>query len=923
MSLVKIKHLTKYYTREEPVISNLNLEFPSTGLNIVVGKSGCGKTTLLNVIGSMDNDYIGTVKVNGRVLSKLSAKQLSKYKNFTIGYIFQKEDLFEELTVEENLKIILDMQSKTANIPEVLEKVGLSGFEKRKIKYLSGGEKQRVGIARVLIKDCAIILADEPTSALDSKNGDQIFKLLQDISKERLVIAVTHDTKKAFKYADRIIRFSDGNVVEDKLITSCEDNEVDDTARRPRGTALAPVFKFQFTRGLFINVFVTILLSLAMIVLSVSAEQKIVYDEYQKYNEVGYNGVNIDRVLQTQIANGINQWSIAPIDTEESPYQYLSEVGSVQGGLDKQDIEVLKNAFSDCNINIHNHDIGNLIVKHVSGEVIKEYSGNGGFAWHEYLRSEATYYLYDENNSYDIIGSLPKAENEILVSDTFADLYCRKRSDDGTRILVDGEYVYSPYYKTFDGDYTKLIGDTVVIRDIYYKIDSYYYTNDVEFKVTGIIKTGQLDYYYYHEGEYLFTSKLKQQTGKADYMNAAHNQPYAYIVTVSDIDGIRTVPYLFNTLEVESITTDEYTLSNKVMSFRGTDDYRFRNYNDPDYGYYTLNYVDSVEKDKENRIIVKSTNNEYLSDNEVMLTLKTLKQLAPSLNVNNNTDVINYFNGNLKDQTITICFETINSNLEIDCMIVGITKDNDNISMYISDDIYTKVFQDDQEDIVYGATIDVSGYNLKERKEFLKKLYNLGFTASPVNIMPGAYSEFIPEASIAVITDSIGETEEGNISLYNMYSEYYNTDSVRSMNNLLSILSSISIFTLIVALIVSIGCIYLNERKHKAYIVKMCILGVRPRKIVAMQFITYLLMAVLVFGLTFLGTYLFKNIINNAMTLSIQVINAKGETEGWFNVYRVRMLMTNITLWYALIGTGAMALIGLVCTSVAVKQFKK
>ena len=125
------------------------------------------------------------------------------------------------------------------------------------------------------------------------------------------------------------------------------------------------------------------------------------------------------------------------------------------------------------------------------------------------------------------------------------------------------------------------------------------------------------------------------------------------------------------------------------------------------------------------------------------------------------------------------------------------------------------------------------------------------------------------------------------------------------------------------ALIVSIGCIYLNERKHKVYIVKMCILGVRPRKIVAMQFITYLLMAVLVFGLTYLGTYLFSLLANNAMTLTIQVIDARGDVEGLFNVYRIRMILTNNTLMYSIIGTIITALIGLLCTSIAVKQFKK
>lgn len=925
MSLVKIKHLTKYYTREEPVISNLNLEFPSRGLNIVVGKSGCGKTTLLNVIGSMDNNYIGTVRVNGKVLSKMTNEQLSKYKNFTIGYIFQKDDLFEELTVEENLDIVLNMQSKKASISEVLEKVGLAGFEKRKIKYLSGGERQRVSIARVLIKDCAIILADEPTSALDSKNGNQIFKILHDISKEKLVIAVTHDTKKAFQYADRIIRFSDGNVVEDKIITENSDPETEDISRRAKGTALMPVFKFQFTRGLFINIFVTILLSLAMIVLAVSAEQKIVYDEYQKYEQEGYSGVNIDRVIKTQIANDINYWNVGKINDEKSPYQYLSEVGNVEENLNASDIENLKQRFNHISLSTHNKDIGELILKYVSEETIEETTDHGGGVWKEPHRTEIVYYLYDANNKYDIIGELPKADNEILVTDTVADLYMRKRSDDGTLVLVDGEYVPSQYYKTFDGDYTKIIGDTLIVRDIYYQSNSYhltttyYYTTDIEYKVTGIIKTGQLDFYYYFEGDYYFTSKVKQQTGRAKFMNSASNQPFGYIVTMKDLDGIRENPYLFNPMSLETVYCDDTELLKSIKTFRGEDDYRFLKYED----LYERTFVDNLSIDKQHRIIVKSVDDDYLKDNEIMLTLDTLKKIAPEVDINSNSSIINYFNNNLKDQELLISFGHANGVADINCKVVGITKDASNLSLYVSDDIFRQLYKAGLDEITYGAMFDLSGLNLEKRKILMEELFDLGYILSPVDMMPGAYSEFIPEASIANITDSIGETEEGNISLYNMYSEYYNTDSVKSMNNFLKILSSISIFTLVTALIVSIGCIYLNERKHRVHIVKLCILGVRPGKIILMQFITYVLMAVIAFGLTILGTWLFSIFINNAMTLHILMINAKGVEEGIFDVYRIRMLITSNTFEYAALGAVIVAMIGLICTSIAVKQFKK
>ena len=210
--MIEIKNLHKSYRRGKEIIPNLNLSFGETGLTMIVGKSGCGKTTLLNIVGAMDLDFEGQVSIDGLDLKEASYKEIVDYRNFTSAFVFQKNSLFEFLTVEENLKLCMNIQNNTADISEALEKVGLKGFERKKVKSLSGGEKQRVAIARALIKNCKIIFADEPTSALDTKNAHKIFQLFKEISKDKLVVLVTHERSIADFFADRILKISDGNV---------------------------------------------------------------------------------------------------------------------------------------------------------------------------------------------------------------------------------------------------------------------------------------------------------------------------------------------------------------------------------------------------------------------------------------------------------------------------------------------------------------------------------------------------------------------------------------------------------------------------------------------------------------------------------------------------------------------------------------
>lgn len=220
--MIEIKNVTKIYKSKKGVnttaLSNINLMLPDKGMVFIVGKSGSGKSTFLNVLAGLDKYNAGEIIVNGKSFNKFKNKDYDIYRNTYVGFIFQEFNLLDEYNVYENIELSMNLQKKKASkdlIDNVLSEVGLSNIGKRKTNELSGGQKQRVSIARALIKSPKIILADEPTGSLDSKTSEQIFNLLKDISKDKLVVVVSHDLESAKIYADRIIHFSDGKVIQD------------------------------------------------------------------------------------------------------------------------------------------------------------------------------------------------------------------------------------------------------------------------------------------------------------------------------------------------------------------------------------------------------------------------------------------------------------------------------------------------------------------------------------------------------------------------------------------------------------------------------------------------------------------------------------------------------------------------------------
>lgn len=214
MSFIEFKNVYKQYKMGEVKINaleNTNFKIEKGELVVIVGPSGAGKTTTLNILGGMDSVSSGNVVVDGKDITKLKNKELIKYRREDIGFVFQFYNLVQNLTAKENVELATQICKGSLNPVEVIEKVGLSHRLNNFPSQLSGGEQQRVAIARAIAKNPKLLLCDEPTGALDYKTGKQILKLLQDTArKEKMtVLIITHNTAIT-PMADKVIKFKNG-----------------------------------------------------------------------------------------------------------------------------------------------------------------------------------------------------------------------------------------------------------------------------------------------------------------------------------------------------------------------------------------------------------------------------------------------------------------------------------------------------------------------------------------------------------------------------------------------------------------------------------------------------------------------------------------------------------------------------------------
>lgn len=221
--MLQLKNITKNYLsgdNEVQALKGINIEFRENEFVSILGQSGCGKTTLLNIIGGLDRYTSGDLIINGKSTKEFKDKDWDIYRNHSVGFVFQSYNLIPHQTVLANVELALTISGvgkseRKRRAIEALQKVGLGDQLNKKPNQMSGGQMQRVAIARALVNDPDILLADEPTGALDSKTSVQVMEILKEISKDRLIIMVTHNPELAKKYSSRIVKLLDGKIIDD------------------------------------------------------------------------------------------------------------------------------------------------------------------------------------------------------------------------------------------------------------------------------------------------------------------------------------------------------------------------------------------------------------------------------------------------------------------------------------------------------------------------------------------------------------------------------------------------------------------------------------------------------------------------------------------------------------------------------------
>ena len=320
--MLELKSIFKSYksnSYKQVVLKDINIKFRDSEFVSILGSSGSGKTTLLNIIGGLDSFDSGDILIDGISTREFKAKDWDSYRNKKIGFIFQNYNLINHQTIYKNIEIALSLsgiRNKKKIVKDSLVKVGMIDHINKKPNQLSGGQMQRVAVARALINKPSIILADEPTGALDSNNSIEVMNLLKDISNDKLVIMVTHNKELAKKYSTRIIEIKDGVIVSDSKPCSVDVKKVVKLNIRKKKMNLLSSISLSLS-NLFTKKSRTILTSIA--------------------GSIGIVGISI--ILS--LSNGVNKY------TKELEEESLSDYPIVIDKVYNNSLSVLGDVFND------------------------------------------------------------------------------------------------------------------------------------------------------------------------------------------------------------------------------------------------------------------------------------------------------------------------------------------------------------------------------------------------------------------------------------------------------------------------------------------------------------------------------------------------------------------------------------------------
>ncbi len=481
--MLKLKNIKKDYisgdTKVE-ALKGINIEFRKSEFVSILGQSGCGKTTLLNIIGGLDRYTSGDLIINGKSTKKFKDKDWDAYRNYSIGFVFQNYNLIPHQTILSNVELALTLsgvskEERRKRAIKALEEVGLKEQIHKKPNQLSGGQMQRVAIARALVNNPDIILADEPTGALDTKTSVQIMEILKEISKDKLIIMVTHNPELAEKYSTRVIRILDG------LIT-------DDTNPYEQGKEKEEKAK---TGKTSMNFFTALSLSLNNLM---TKKGRTLLTAFA--GSIGIIGI----ALIMSLSNGVQEYikkveedtlSSYPISIEEQTIDMTSMMEAMMG-------EVSDNSENQEADKIYSSDIMNDMITTLSNKTqnnnlkaLKEYidSNNNDIA----NNANAVQYTYDldinlykpetENGIVKVnpstvmnalgMGDLIEAQNSSSMSSFMSSSQMSMGETDVWMEMIDNQELLESQYDVLAGNWPQNYNEVVLIVDSDNKVSDY------------------------------------------------------------------------------------------------------------------------------------------------------------------------------------------------------------------------------------------------------------------------------------------------------------------------------------------------------------------------------------------------------------------------------------------------------------------
>ena len=382
--MIKINNVSKRYD-DNYVLKNISLELPNKGLIVIAGESGSGKTTLLNIIGGIISPSEGQVNIDGTLFSALKEKEIDEYRIKNIGYVFQSFNLLQLENVFDNVKMPLESISNCSRsiinkrVDDILKELDIYHLKRKVVNKLSGGEKQRVAIAKALINNPKIILCDEPTGALDNKNTKNICEILKRISLTSLVIVVTHDVKSFEIVSDRIIHIKDGSIFKDEKFknkTSKKQLLVIANSTRQKRAHLPLSFKIKhaihkITEKKFRFMISNFMLSMSLTGIGLSL---IISTSLGKKIESAFSSLlNGNTVLVTSRNQSVNDFGAIFSSTEEDVSKIYDEYESYLDGYGMSYLVNFENFFKDANTMWINDDSYSYYLSMFSCRSINDY----------------------------------------------------------------------------------------------------------------------------------------------------------------------------------------------------------------------------------------------------------------------------------------------------------------------------------------------------------------------------------------------------------------------------------------------------------------------------------------------------------------------------------------------------------------------